>query len=123
MLRSRVSAKSYLPPMIQAAPDGFKVLENGEGAETPAIGWHAIRTLSAFKRDDFTIDTLCLQVELESGKRFLLTEDMAGFSVFIDQMIRSLPGIPADWRRNVLVPPFAENHTVLFHKAYPTRRE
>ena len=81
------------------------------------VRWSDVSKIAAFKRDDFTVDTLCLQVNTDLGHCALITEDMAGFINFLQYMAAVLPGIPTDWRRKVISTAFAENYSILFQKA------
>ena len=102
-------------PSIASDTTGFSIKENN--LMLLHIRWSDVSKLAAFKRDDFTVDTLCIQVNTELGHSALLTEDMAGFIDFLERMTAVVPGIPTDWRRKVIPTAFAENYTLLFQKA------
>jgi len=83
------------------------------------IQWSAMERLTVFKRDLFTVDLICLVIELKDGRCFELDEDMDGWNPFIDAIPAHLPGCKKfhEWFLEVAVPAFATNSTEIFRRA------
>jgi len=80
------------------------------------VAWKAIIGAVAFKRDELTVDTVCLDLSLADGTSFLLSEDCAGWIPFLESLAQEVPGFPAwtTWLPGVTTPAFAPNVTQVF---------
>jgi hypothetical protein len=75
--------------------------------------WRDIELITAYKADLLTYDDLRLDMDFgEVG--LTLSEDLAGWSEFVDMLPRKLPGILRDWEEKVLHTPFATNLTLIY---------
>ena len=79
--------------------------------------WDAIISVKTFKRDQFSVDCICLAFETPDGW-FEVNEDMKPFGPFLEAVERSLPGFPPqkDWWMQVMKPAFAPNERELWRK-------
>jgi hypothetical protein len=82
------------------------------------IHWRSIQRITAFKRDQFTVDLICFQLDLEGGEPIELDEDMKGWTEFVRELSTRLPGFKSDWFATVAHRAFAENATVLFERPW-----
>ncbi len=90
-------------------------MENESGALS--FPWDAVSTVDTFKRDQFTVDCICLAFETPDGW-IEVNEDMNGWGEFLDAVELSLPGFPPQekWWRKVMVPAFETNHATLWKR-------
>jgi hypothetical protein len=86
--------------------------------ELTPIAWTKILKATAFKRDLFTVDCICLLLETSDKKHLELNEDMKGWLEFTDTMPKHLQGCKPlqDWIFEVAHPAFAPNPTEIFCK-------
>ena len=80
------------------------------------LKWSEIDRLTVFKRDLFTVDLICLFLELSDDRAVELDEDMEGWKPFIDAVPSHLPGCKADWFSAVAFPAFAANPTEIYRR-------
>jgi hypothetical protein len=100
---------------IEILEDGFTVF-TPDGADTVRLD--DIREVSAYKRDLFTTDLICCDIESDTRQGSLVRtvhEEMDGF-MDLDEKLKSLPGFYQDWRMVVVLPAFQQNHTVLYRR-------
>jgi hypothetical protein len=90
-------------------------MENETGEES--FRWDAVTKVKTFKRDQYTVDCICLAFETPDGW-FEVNEDMKPFGPFLHAVERSLPGFPPqkDWWREVMLPAFATNERELWER-------
>jgi hypothetical protein len=72
----------------------------------------AIDVVLFYKRDLFTVDMICCEVEAR-GKVWTFHEEVAGWDELIAHLAR-LPGFREDWFSAVSSPAFAECRTAAF---------
>lgn len=89
--------------------DGFTILARRERV---AIPWAAIDSVTAYKRDLYTVDQLCLEIRA-GDVQVELTEDMDGFAGFNDALHEALH-MSAAWKLLVLFPAFEANIREIF---------
>lgn len=89
-------------------------LEDGSMSSI-AIKWHEVTSVSAFKRDLFAYDLICLVIGTGTAA-YELDEQMEGWESAIETLPKYLPGspTPSEWLDKVAHPAFALNHTLLF---------
>jgi hypothetical protein len=88
------------------------------------IFWSDIRHATAFKRDLFNIDCICLHLVCADGTGVELNEEMAGWSRLMDALQTYLPGCKphSDWYATVAFPAFAPNPTEIYLRASEERK-
>lgn len=69
----------------------------------------------AYKEDNFTIDTIWVEVHKKESKIYF-SEDTPGFNEVMKGLLDALNGSRADWRQEVLKEPFAENRVTIWKK-------
>jgi hypothetical protein len=86
--------------------------------EAVAKSWASIRLVTAFKRDLFAVDCICLHFEGTDGIGVELNEEMAGWNRLIDALPLKLPGCKpfAEWFLVVAFPAFAPNPTEIYSR-------
>ena len=101
---------------IRATSEGFEV-RRGE-RELFRVRWDEVREIVTFKRDLITTDCVCLGFRTSDQEvYFEVNEEIAGFVLLTDEMIRRFPSIDPDWFGSVTQPPFATNWTRLHGEA------
>lgn len=81
-----------------------------------SVQWESVAAATAFKRDLFSTDRVCIEFRLIPGSCVEVHEEMKGWSEFCDALPAHLPGAPAwtDWFMEITTPAFALNPTLLF---------
>ena len=102
--------------MIVASGEDFAVMRG-----TRPVGsarWDDVVRVRAYKRDDLTVDTICLDIEVRDGGRWSLNEEAPGWEDFLEAAERALPGMRpfATWFASVSRPPFAASEMVVFER-------
>ena len=98
--------------------EGFHVLNDKTGETSPRVVWIKVIRVSAFKRDLFSIDCVCIFF-VESDERGLeVHEEMNDWIEFVESLPVHLPGCkPAEaWLQDITIPAFATNLTELFSR-------
>ncbi|HTB83348.1 MAG TPA: hypothetical protein VK742_06815 [Candidatus Sulfotelmatobacter sp.] len=98
---------------------GFKLASLKQKEETPIfILWNEIVQATAFKRDLFTVDCICLLIKNRDSKELELNEDMKGWPEFIESLEKFLPKSKpfSEWLFQVASPAFEANPTEIFSK-------
>jgi hypothetical protein len=89
-----------------------------ESANPCSISWNKTNRVTAFKRDLFSVDCICLLFETTDGMTFEVNEDMKGWLKLLEAMPTHLSGSKpfADWIFDVASPAFAPNPTEIFSR-------
>ena len=90
-------------------------MENVHGEDS--VVWSEVLCVTAFKRDLFAVDQICLEFESKKGF-FLIHEEMKGWDSLIKRLPDYLPGCKneKEWFEVVMLPPFELNLTTIFDK-------
>lgn len=101
------------PPPVTIAFDaaGFTF---GDDRDEARVAWDAVMAVSAFKRDLYTVDLLCIAIGTED-MAVELNEAMPGFAPFLEAMEARL-GFPAGWQLDVLFPAFETKLKTLYQR-------
>jgi hypothetical protein len=98
--------------MCKYTDDGFHITTNNK---EHFYRWNDIQSITAYKADLLTCDDLRLDIDF--GELVLtFSEDMAGWSEFIEILPQKLPGIKVDWENHVIQRPLVANSTLIFTK-------
>jgi hypothetical protein len=91
-------------------------LEDGS-LSSIAIQWNEVTSVSAFKRDLFSYDLVCLIIRTGTVE-CELDEQMDRWESLIKALPKYLPGTPSpsEWWDKVAHPAFAPNMTILFSR-------
>ena len=81
------------------------------------VAWNDLRAVFAYKRDLYTTDEICLDVFLPEDSSFTITEETAGWYVFVQQLEAHL-SIPPGWFVEVSVPAFETRLTLLYEQEH-----
>ncbi len=94
---------------------GFSVtLDDSEAAR---VDWASVAEITAFKRDLFGYDEICLGFRCGSDDGFCwVGEEDLGFSELQAQVGQRFEGILQDWWRAVAFPAFTENWTSIWQR-------
>lgn len=87
--------------VIVLTPDGFRLIY---GAASHAARWSSIRQITAFKRDVYTHDCVCLLLAVPETV-IEIREDMEGFASFREGMERHFDIAPT-WFLDTMGSPF-----------------
>jgi hypothetical protein len=91
----------------------------GKKPEAIARSWSSICVVTAFKRDEFTVDCICLYLGDADGLGVELDEEMAGWNRFVEALPMHLPGCKPhlEWFSAVAFPAFAPNPTEVYSRS------
>jgi hypothetical protein len=107
------------PPILVSDEKGFSLFVEGRLVECHS--WLDVNRVVAFKRDFFTIDCICLQLDIWLRPDPLeISEDISGFREFMDAMAAHLPGFAKDWWSKTAFPPFEECWNVIYQRGQET---
>jgi hypothetical protein len=79
------------------------------------IRWTDIETLITYKKDNYTVDTIWLDI-YSNGKPLSFSEELRGWRYFVGKLMEVLPQIDKAWENKVAFPAFAANYTLLYDK-------
>lgn len=105
---------------------GFTVTDlRGEKHETVTKRWADVCRGTAFKRDLFAVDCICLHLGLADDTGVELDEEMAGWNRFMEALPIHLPGCKpySEWYSSVAFPAFSTNMTEIYSRATPRNAE
>lgn len=93
-------------------------------ASVNAIGWNEIVRVTAFKRDFFTWDCICLGIHTVDGMATEVNEELDGWQTLTRDLQKHLVGCKhwSEWFPQVAFPAFATNETVLFERQSEERK-
>ncbi|MGI4737515.1 MAG: hypothetical protein ACRYG7_20300 [Janthinobacterium lividum] len=81
------------------------------------VAWGDLRAVFAYKRDLYTTDEICLDLFLPKNNLFTITEETAGWYVFVQALEANL-SIPPGWVVEVSVPAFEMKLTLLYEQEH-----
>jgi hypothetical protein len=87
--------------LVVVTPDGFRLIY---GAASHGAAWASVRSITAFKRDAYTHDCVCLLLALPEAV-IEIREDMEGFAALCEAMERRFNLSPA-WYLDITTPVF-----------------
>ena len=79
------------------------------------IAWNEILKIIAYKIDLIAYDDVIIEI-WDDEVKVILNEENPFFEDFMKQMSIQFPNIDQDWYRKIILPPFAQNYTVLYIK-------
>ena len=84
-----------------------------------SLNWEEIQKITAFKRDLWSVDQICLFIARADETGIELNEEMKGWSGFIQALPQFLPSCKPfeNWFQTVAFPAFAANPTELYNRA------
>ena len=103
-----------LSKMGEPVWDPITVDACGFSTGTRRIECQDISSIAAFKRDMLTLDDIWFQLDTEQG-HVLVCEEQPGFKDWEAAVCEQFPAV-AGWQQQVVLPPFAENFTVLYSR-------
>lgn len=113
-LARELEAQQLDPGAITYVDGGFRVaFSTGERV----VAWNEVRAVFAYKRDQYTIDEICLEVFFSADSSFTITEETAGWYVFGQKLASQLPIYPG-WFAEVSVPVFELKLTLLYEQEH-----
>ena len=82
------------------------------------LAWEDTTCITAFKRDLYTVDLICLEVRLKENKTVELNEDMDGWESLVGHLPIYLPGCKnaEQWFETVAFPAFKPRLTVIYRR-------
>jgi hypothetical protein len=99
---------------------GFTVTDlRRQKREAVPMSWSDVCRVTAFKRDLFAVDCICLHFGGDDGTGVELNEEMAGWNRLMGALPALLPGCKphSEWFFAVAFPAFAANPTEIYSRA------
>src|SRR6187549_3991879 len=87
-----------------------------------AFRWSDVQSISAFKRDQFTVDEVCLAFDVGWGV-VELNEDTKGYPELARDLPNRFPGFDIAGLSKIVLPPFSTNWSELWRRPPPTPPE
>ena len=87
--------------------------------EAVTMSWQDVSQVTAFKRDLFTVDCICLFLARSDDIGVELDEEMASWKSFIEALPQYLPGCKpwSEWFMDVAFPAFETKLTLVYDRA------
>jgi hypothetical protein len=80
------------------------------------IKWDQIQTIFGYKIDLLTIDEICLDIFCDQHISFMISEETAGWFVFLEHLKERFSTIRADWNFIIQMPAFQTNLTLIYDR-------
>lgn len=103
---------------------GFSIRALSESSESAIdVDWDSVVEATAFKRDLFSTDRVCIVFRLVDDSEVEAHEEMKGWTELCEVLPASLLGAPAwtEWFMEITTPAFELNPTPLFRRAEAVR--
>jgi hypothetical protein len=102
-------------PRIDVYADGFAVVASD--GQCDRIRLRTIARVAAYKRDLLTTDEVIVAFEVvdRPGMVQEVSEEWTGFTRLLEALQQGL-GISSSWYAEIVRPPFANNHRILFER-------
>lgn len=107
---------------ISLGSNGFAIIPLSDSSESPiSLEWDSVIQATAFKRDLFSTDRVCIAFRLTDESEVEVHEEMKGWTDLCDALPNHLPGAPSwtDWFMQITTPAFELNPTPLFSRNQP----
>jgi len=90
--------------------------QNDSGSKS--FQWDDAILVTAFKRDLYAVDLICLVIELKDGETIEVDEEMNGWDSLVQKLPEYLPGCKSfgEWFEVVAFPAFELNATRIFER-------
>jgi hypothetical protein len=98
---------------------GFTVVDlRGERQESVSMRWAEVRRATAFKRDLFAIDCICLFLARAGDTGIEVDEEMARWRSFVEALPHHLTGCKpsSEWYGTVAFPAFVQNEIHIYER-------
>jgi len=105
---------------ITVGKAGFEVRGLNDRNDRPIpCDWKSVKSVTAYKRDMFSTDLVCMAFELSDGTYIEVDEQMRGWLELCNALPVYLPSAPpwGKWFMNITVPAFESCMTTLFTAA------
>lgn len=113
-LASEFEAWQANPGDITYFAGGFRI-HSTTGEQV--VVWGDLRAVFTYKRDLYTTDEICLDLFLPENNLFTITEETAGWHIFVQALEANL-SIPPSWVVEVSVPAFETKLTLLYEQKH-----
>lgn len=103
-------------PKIIVTDNGFAIVA---AKITDTISFQEFSQIIAYKIDELTSDLVCCDIVTGSGSGEQVRsvhEETPGFEALMARF-ETLPGFHPKWREAVILPPFANNPTIIYNRA------
>ena len=98
---------------------GFEISPLRDPSKAPVmVEWSSILEATAFKRDFWSTDRVCVAFRLNDHSEVEVHEAMKGWTELCDALPANLPGAPEwkDWFMEIVTPAFEPKPTLLFRR-------
>lgn len=90
---------------------GFRFKKNKSTIE---IYWSSIKTIIAYKKDLYIIDTICIDIVYDDNLTLTICEETPGWFQFNNNLKKQFMKIPENWDIEIMTPAFETNLTLLY---------
>ena len=107
--------------VIQIDERRVEVMRDGKPVDS--VLWTAVSEISAYKRDLFSVDLICVGIKAQDDGReqcLELHEEMKGFKTFMATLDTLFTFRDPDWWSKVAFPAFETNLTILWKTGDPS---
>jgi len=109
---------------ISLQSKGFSIRVLSESSESPIdVDWDSVVEATAFMRDLFSTDRVCIAFRLVDDSEVEAHEEMKGWTELCEALPTSLPGAPpwTEWFMEITTPAFELNPRPLFLRGEAVR--
>jgi hypothetical protein len=124
--RNLTEALSFSSNIVKTAKitiiaEGFVIDWQRNDVPNTSVAWTAVKRATAYKRDLFAYDLICLAISFDPGYGVELDEEMEGFSELCNEFEINISGsIPhATWFEKVRLPPFKPSPIEVYKRPSP----
>lgn len=103
---------------------GFTIAPFADSSASPiSLEWPSVVEATAFKRDLWSTDRVCIAFRMVDDSEVEAHEEMKGWSELCEALPANLPGAPSwtDWFMEITTPAFELNPTPLFRRGQEVR--
>jgi len=104
--------------LVQFDSEGFTVNAVQPKANPNSMKWSEVAKVTAFKRDLFAVDLICVLLSKADSSGIEVDEDMGGWDEFVKRLPNNLAGCKAweQWFTEVAFPAFDPKMTEIFNR-------
>jgi len=117
--KARGHKKIELAGKVSTSPTGITIERFKEGAKKQTVAWESIESATAFKRDLFAYDLICVAIRIDSGIAVEIDERMEGWQEFCEGLEAYLPNslVPNEWLDKVMHPALKPSTTIIYSRS------
>lgn len=86
------------------------------GEDKKEVKWIGIKSIYGYKIDNYIEDEICLNVNCDNDISFTISEEIAGWYIFLEKMAIQFPSVDKNWNLKIASPALENNLTLLFER-------